>query len=377
MKKNTEQKKINPWPFCEEYSLKYQSLGEAALAKREAALVTLAGGEGTRLGYDGPKGVFPITLKTKKSLFELFARKLLRLEKKCGAPIYWVLMLSLKNEKETLAFFQKHNYFGLQKSQILFFTQQNLPYLDENDQPIKNSAGKTLSGSNGNGALLEDIKTSKVLEKLKQAGVKYLQVVPVDNPIFNPLDPVFLGFHLEHKNDVSLIALKKEDGLNHMGALAEENKDQTKKLKIIEYLYLPKDITFSYVNSALFLFNLEFIEKHSFADLPIHKVLKEVVLQKTENIDSLKNSNSLKNSKNQQEQKDQKSQKNQQGPENRKEKKLKIYKSEKFIFDALDYAQKASAIVYPRKECFVPLKRVEDLPVIQKIFLEKKDSIYL
>ncbi len=352
--KNPDQKKISPWKSCEEYSLKYQALGEAALSKKEAALVLLAGGEGTRLGYHGPKGMFPITLKTKKSLFELFARKLLRLEKKYGAPIYWGLLLSLKNEKETLSFFEKHNYFGLQKNQILFFTQPNLPYLDENNQPVKDSTGKILSGSNGNGALFESLKSFKVLEKLKKAGVKYLQVAPVDNPIFEPLDPVFLGFHLKHKNDVSLIALKKKERLGHMGALVEENKDQSnnkvKKLKIVEYLYLPKEVDFSYVNSALFLFNLEFIEKHSFADLPIHKVLKEVIVQPS--ADS-------------------------KGAGKASVKKVKVYKCEKFIFEALDYAQKASAIVYPRKECFAPLKRIEDLSVIQKFFLAKKDEVYL
>lgn len=338
--KELNQKKITPWKDCAEYSLKYQSLGESALLKGEAALILLAGGEGSRLGYSGPKGIFPITLKTKKSLFELFARKLLRLEKKYKAPIYWALMLSLKNEKETLSFFEKYNYFGLQKEQLLFFTQPNLPYLDESGQPIKDSTGRVFSGPNGNGSFFEAIKTSKVLEKLKKKGIKYLQVAPVDNPIFEPLDPVFLGFHLKHQNEVSLIALKKEEGLNQMGALAEEDK----KLKIVEYLYLPKEGSFAYVNSALFLFNLEFIEKHSFADLSVHKVLKEIVLQSTGN---------------------------------QKGQKIKAYKCEKFIFDALSYAQKASAIVYSRKACFAPLKSAKDLPAIEKLFLEKKDEIYL
>ncbi len=342
------------WQKVEKCSLEDRKIGEKTLFKKEAAFALLAGGEGTRLGFSGPKGMFQITLQSKKSLFELFAKKLLRIENQYLSSVFFILMVSSKNEKQTKVFFEKHNFFGLDKKQVLFFVQEDLPYLDLKEKVLKDAKNQILQGPSGNGVFFQGLKKSFILDFLKKQKIKYLQVAPVDNPLCEPLDPVFLGFHVKHQRDVSLIALKKEKGLENTGVLVEQNG----KLKIIEYLYLKKKLQTNkenigksnkifkenhnsgYVNSALFLFNVSFIEKHKF-DLPTYKILKNIIVEKKG-----------------------------------KEEKIPVYKQEKFIFDVLDYADQAGVVLYPKEKCFAPLKSPQDLAEIEKKFLQSEDQIY-
>ncbi|MFA5250897.1 MAG: UTP--glucose-1-phosphate uridylyltransferase, partial [Parachlamydiales bacterium] len=179
----------------------------------------------------------------------------------------------------------------------------------------------------------EAVKTSKTLEWLKKRGARHLQIIPIDNPLAEPFDPVFLGFHLKEQNEVSLLALKKTAGLDKLGGLVLEKN----RLRVVEYLHLPGALKCSYFNTGLLIFSLAFLENHTF-DLPVYRILKETVFQG---------------------------------------RKRKVYKSEQFIFDALEYARKASALACPQGQCFAPLKDRSSLKAIRRFFLQSCDSIYL
>ena len=133
--KNNEDE-ITPIEYLDKYKLYddykyYEKIGEKAIRDGRLATVTMAGGQGTRLGHDGPKGTYDIGLESHKSLFELLADYIKEQEKKYNVTIPWFIMTSKENNKDTLEFFEKHKYFGFQKDKnLFFFVQGKLPMVD-------------------------------------------------------------------------------------------------------------------------------------------------------------------------------------------------------------------------------------------------------
>lgn len=314
---------FEPLLQCHYLSEKYIPEGKKSLERGEIGIIVLSGGMASRLQWGHPKGMFPITLVKKKTIFQLICEKILAAQKKYKSRFFISFMTSEKNHLETIDFFRENQYFGLDPFQIDFFIQGELPFLDDEGNFVRRK-DKIITGPDGNGDLFERLKKTPLFEKMKEAKVKYLSVIPIDNPLADPLDEVFIGFHVNKKSSVSFIAIEKENNNNEiMGVIAKSDN----KIKIIEYIHLSENQKkeYRYLNSALFCFSLDFISKNNFS-LPFHHVKKR--------IDS----------------EDQ-----------------KFWKSEKFIFDVLDYcflkgevnSWSANVICFPKNKCYAPLKNKE------------------
>lgn len=292
---------FDPLMECEYFSTKYIEEGKQSLNRGEVGVVILGGGMASRLKWDHPKGTFPVSRVKKKSIFQLFCEKVFSAQKKFGARFFLSIMTSSKTHEETVSFFRDNNYFGLDSSQVDFFQQCDLPFLDEKGDFVLEKHGKIVTGPDGNGDVFEIFKKRGVFEKFKKNGVKYVSVIPVDNPIADPFDEVFIGFHKKNRSEVSLIVLEKDQSSEKMGVVAKSNG----KIKIIEYIQLSDEEKkeYKYLNTALFLVSMDFISKNNFI-LPFHFVKKAVKItdhQKTIEKD--------------------------------------LWKAEKFIFDVLDYCE--------------------------------------
>lgn len=162
--------------------------GKDILEKAGVAILVLAGGMGSRLNFNHPKGCFPISVVKHKSLFQLICEKVLAAEKKYlkGKNFQIAFALSLQNRDETVSFFKENNFFGLKSSQVHFFSQEELSFLDDEGNYSFDKEGNVLSGPNGNGGILETLITSSFFNVLKENDIKYLNVIPVDNPLADP-----------------------------------------------------------------------------------------------------------------------------------------------------------------------------------------------
>ena len=178
-----------------------KSEGLKALANGEVAILMVAGGQGSRLGTLQPKGTWPITPITQKSLFELHSEKVLTLSKKANRDIPFLIMTSPATHDQTVTFFTSHSFFGLKKEQVIFFTQGTMPAVDLNTGAILfEEPAKVFASPDGHGGTLTALKKTGLLEQLKSQGIKHLFFFQVDNPLVQIADPVFIGHHISHRS---------------------------------------------------------------------------------------------------------------------------------------------------------------------------------
>lgn len=175
-----------------------KSLGEELLNKGRVAAFVVAGGQGSRLGYDGPKGCYPAGAVTKKSLFQMFADQLLAAEARYGHPIPWYIMTSPLNHAATLHFFEQELYFGLQASNVMFFPQGTLPSLDiRTGKMLMSSKHEIATNPDGHGGSLKALWQSGALDDMKRRNIEHISYFQVDNPIVKIIDPLFIGLHAD------------------------------------------------------------------------------------------------------------------------------------------------------------------------------------
>ena len=217
-------------------------VGLQAIEKGEVAAVTLAGGQGTRLGFDGPKGMYVLpNIEGNKSLFQLLAERLIRLKQlvtqrdncdgqtTCRLP--WYIMTSPINDQATRDFFESNNYFGLPKTEVVFFEQSMLPCLDDNGKIIIETKHKVSMAPNGNGGIWTQLKEDGIAVQMKENGTKYLHVFSIDNALTKPADPLFIGYCINEKADCGNKVLWKSHAFEKVGVIAEIGS----KPHIIEY----------------------------------------------------------------------------------------------------------------------------------------------
>lgn len=169
--------------------------GAELLASGRVAYLLVAGGQASRLGYDGPKGCFPVGPVSGRPLFDMHARRLLAAKRRHGARPLWYVMTSAANDATTRAFFKEHSHFGLAPEDVFFFSQEMLPALDNQGRILLAAPDALFLAPNGHGGVLDGMARSGALAHARERGVETLSYFQVDNPLARPADPLFLGLH--------------------------------------------------------------------------------------------------------------------------------------------------------------------------------------
>lgn len=314
----------------EEKKAHAKALGIELLKSGKAACLTVAGGQGTRLGFDGPKGTYPIGPVSGRTLFEYFAQSIARAEEKFGAPIRWYIMTSALNREATEKFFRENNDLGLRSDQLFFFTQGTMPAIGYDGKLLMSSPDSLALSPDGHGGTLLALRKSGALEQMKKDGVEYISYFQVDNPLVPVVDPLFIGMHALEKADMSAIMLAKTNAFEKLGNFCVTNGH----LEIIEYSDLPAELAesrnpdgslrFISGSPAIHVISRAFVERLTASgklDLPWHRADKKIP--------------SISDPK----------------PEVPNGVKL-----ESFIFDALALAEKTLVLEGERAEMFAPTK---------------------
>lgn len=248
----------------------YRQLGDQALHAGAVAFLVVAGGQGTRLGFNHPKGMYPIGPVSGKTLFQLHSEKILALQRRCGKPLPLLVMTSPATHDETVAFFNKHQRFGLPREHVHFFCQGTMPALDfESGKLLLEAPGRLCLSPNGHGGVLAALADHGLFERLERDGIVTISYFQVDNPLTNLADFEFLGRHGAQRAEVSTKVLPKKHPKEKMGNLVLVDG----RCSIIEYSDLPDDwctltnergdLFFWGGNTAIHLFDVGFLSRIS------------------------------------------------------------------------------------------------------------------
>ena len=259
--------------------------GEAALAAGKVGMVLVAGGQGTRLGFPHPKGMFPLGPVSGRTLFEILFEKLRARAEHHGCEIPLYLMTSPATHDETLEFLSKHDWFGLSEGDCRVFCQGTLPAVDaKTGQALLESADSLALSPDGHGGMLSAFAASGCLADAKQRGVKYLFYCQVDNPMTSVCDPGLIGQHILHESEMTTLVVAKDRPDDRLGNVVRCGDH----VQMIEYSELPSELAeqrdaegglrFWAGSIAVHVFELSFLKRAAAAEdsLPLHRALKKV-----------------------------------------------------------------------------------------------------
>jgi UDP-N-acetylglucosamine/UDP-N-acetylgalactosamine diphosphorylase len=233
--------------------------GEQLLRQGAVAAFTVAGGQGTRLGFDAPKGAFPATPVRRLTLFEVFARQLLLVRRKYGKPAPWYVMTSPANDADTRAFFQLHDYFGLDPADVHLFPQDMMPAIDRASGLVLLASPHALALSpNGHGGSLKALWSRGALADMTRRGVSQISYVQVDNPLVRVLDPLFIGLHDLENAQMSSKMVAKAHALERVGVLCKT----AGRTVVIEYSDLPESLARQLTPDGALRFNAGSVAIH-------------------------------------------------------------------------------------------------------------------
>lgn len=311
-----------------------RDLGEQLLRRGKVAVVLVAGGQGSRLGHDGPKGTYPIGPVTQRSLFQWHAEKVLALSRRYGVALPLAIMTSPDNDAATRQFFAARQYFGLEPSQVRFFIQGMMPALDAaSGRILRAGPGQLVLCPNGHGGVLPALRDAGLLDAWQQRGIEHVFYFQVDNPLVKVADPVFLGAHARCDSEVSVKVVRKTDPEERIGLVVRRADGRH---AILEYSELPPELAaqrtdtgelyLSAGSTAIHLFALPFLQRlaRERVVLPYHRALKVVP---HEGDPAPARANAIK--------------------------------FEMFIFDALPLAERVLVLETDRAEEFEPLKNAD------------------
>ncbi len=239
---------------------------EALAAGRVAALV-VAGGQATRLGFQGPKGAYPVGPVSGRTLFEQQAQKIRGLRRRYGRPLPWLIMTSAATDAETRALFTAHAAFGLPSEDVIFFRQGMIQSLDFEGRMILERPDRIFENPDGHGGSLTALLASGALGELERRGVDTLFYYQVDNPLIRIADPTYLGFHLEADAEMSCKVIRKRDPMEKVGVVARADG----KIGVVEYTEIDDEHRFATTesgeleywagNAAIHVFGTAFIRR--------------------------------------------------------------------------------------------------------------------
>ena len=332
--------KIEPINYTDKSSLseqelkKYEEIGLKQIKEGKLAVVTMAGGQGTRLGHNGPKGTFDIGLDSHKPIFEILCDTLKNAQKKYGIYVTWYIMTSAENNGDTVKFFEEHNYFGYPKDKVIFFIQGKLPMIDPKGKILIGKDGLIKQAADGHGGIFLSMKKNGIIYDMKTRGVEWVFIGGVDNVLVNMVDPVLLGLATDKKMLAAGKSVVKANPQEKVGVFCKRNG----KPSVVEYSEISPEMAEAtdkngeliYGESHILcnLFSIEAIEKISKNTLPYHSAFK-----KAEYIDE--NGNLISSDK------------------------PNAYKFEAFLFDAFETLNDMAILRVKREEEFAPVKNAE------------------
>jgi len=263
-----------------------RAAGEEHVRTGKVAAFVVAGGQGSRLGYEVPKGKFPVGPVSGKSLFQVHAEKVLKYSRKYGVDMPLLIMTSRANHEETEAFFRDNGRFGLAPENVLIFPQNMIPSIDTKGKLILETKSSVFKNPDGHGGSLTALFTSGALAEMKKRGIETISYFQVDNPLVKIVDPAFIGFHVLRNADVSSKAVKKAYPEEKVGVFVRFSSGA---IGVVEYSDLPEEktrsldekgeLSYSSGSIAIHLFRREFIEKVTAGTdiaLPFHTARKKI-----------------------------------------------------------------------------------------------------
>ena len=310
---------------------KFELLGTEMIKNGELAVCSMAGGQGTRLGFNGPKGTFMLNLDRPTSIFETIVNKLKDAYKKYGVLTYWYVMTSEQNNNETVKFFEDNNYYGYDKEHIIFFKQGELPLLDAEGKIVLKDKANVFMAPDGNGGIFKALGTNGILEHMKQHGIKYLTVGNVDNILIHMVDPIVLGIMSEKNAELLSKSFIKPSPEGKWGVFCKVNG----RPRVIEYIETPRELLearneegelmYGDAHFGCNFFHINLLEKIVTEKLPMHAALK----------------------------------KNKHINDNGEITEIDTYKFEAFIFDGFEKAEDLLVFRVKRDDEFAPIKNKE------------------
>jgi len=212
--------------------------GISLIRQNKVAAFTVAGGQGTRLEFAGPKGAFPISPVNNKPLFQLFAEFIIGTNRRYGADLTWYIMTSPQNDRDTREFFENNNYFGLLPERVRFFQQGVMPAFFPDGRILLDQKHRVSFSPDGHGGSLLALQRSGALAEMADWGIEYISYFQVDNPLVKAVDPLFVGLHEMTGAQMSSKTVPKADDLEKVGNFCVAGG----KTMVIEYSDLPEEL---------------------------------------------------------------------------------------------------------------------------------------
>lgn len=261
----------------------YEKIGLEALKNQEVGALLLAGGMGTRLGSDNPKGMYNIGKTKDVYIFQRLIENLLDDVEKTGKFVPFFVMTSEKNHQATVEFLKEHNYFGYDENYIRFFVQEMAPCIDLEGKILLEEKSRVATSPNGNGGWFNSLlKNKEAKEMLEKFNLKWLNIFAVDNVLQKIADPVFVGATISGNYEIGSKVIRKVDPFEKVGVMCNKNG----KPSIVEYIDLTEDMAvevdengervYNFGVILNYLFNVELLYKIKDKKLPIHVVTKKV-----------------------------------------------------------------------------------------------------
>jgi len=263
-----------------------RELGKELISAGKVAAFVVAGGQGTRLGLDGPKGDFRISPVKNKTLFQIFAESIAAAAEKYRTVCPWYIMTSPLNDAETRRIFKSNDYYGLHHEDVFMFEQGTLVNFDFEGRILLADKATIAGSPDGHGGSLKALYRSGAIDDMKRRGVEYVSYFQVDNPLINIFDPLFIGLHVLDEAEMSSKALLKTGPKERVGNFCMVDG----KVTVIEYSDLPDELAekrnpdgslvFELGSIAIHMINRSFIERLN-ADgdfsLPLHRAVKKIL----------------------------------------------------------------------------------------------------
>ena len=328
---------ITPLPITDKANItdEAKKKGKDAIKKGKLALFIVAGGQGSRLGFDGPKGCYPLSPVKQKTIFQLLAEHIKAKQELYKTTIELYIMTSETNHEPTQTFFKENKYFGLNKDNIVFFKQAMLPVVNNQGKILLTKKHLVALAPGGTGGIYKALVTAGITKRMKEKNIEMLNYIHVDNPLVGMLDEAFIGHHIQDEAQISNKAIEKGYPEEKVSVYVTKGDN----VSLVEYIHLPEKLayqrdknnrlTYRAGNIGVHVINREFID-HIANDIEFNYIKAH---KRVDYIDV--NGDFVTPLE------------------------PNAYKFECFVFDALPFAEKTATVLVKREDEFAPVKNAQ------------------